>query len=213
MTLRVVYRKAAKAELDEAILYYERQRTGVGEERLSEIDQAVMRAAAHPEHFPVVFDNIRRALAKRFPYTVFSGCAAQRWWCWRSCTGAVTRRFGSDARQAEKVPDQCLKQNPPANPRQRPDCCKRCATDAPGARRACSCRKGNAGKGGMVRSEVARARMASGFTQQKFASLLGVSRRTLQEWEQGRKNPSGAARTLLKIAGTNPKALLAVADD
>ena len=35
----------------------------------------------------------------------------------------------------------------------------------------------------------------------------------LQEWEQGRKNPSGAARTLLKNAGTNPKALLAVADD
>ena len=53
----------------------------------------------------------------------------------------------------------------------------------------------------------------SGFTQQKFASLPGVSLRTLQEWEQGRKNPSGAARTLLKIAGTNPKALLAVADD
>ena len=69
------------------------------------------------------------------------------------------------------------------------------------------------GKGGMVRSEVARARMLSGLTQQKFASLLGVSLRTLQEWEQGRKNPSGAARTLLKIAGTNPKALLAVADD
>ena len=57
------------------------------------------------------------------------------------------------------------------------------------------------------------ARMVSGLTQQKFASLLGVSLRTLQEWEQGRKNPSGAARTLLKIAGTNPKALLAVADD
>ena len=69
------------------------------------------------------------------------------------------------------------------------------------------------GKGGMVRSEVARARMLSGVTQQKFASLLGVSLRTLQEWEQGRKNASGAARTLLKIAGTNPKALLAVADD
>ena len=69
------------------------------------------------------------------------------------------------------------------------------------------------GKGGMVRSEVARARMLSGLTQLKFASLLGVSLRTLQEWEQGRKNPSGAARTLLKIAGTNPKALLAVADE
>ena len=39
------------------------------------------------------------------------------------------------------------------------------------------------GKGGLVRSEVARARLASGLTQQKFASLLGVSLRTLQEWE------------------------------
>ncbi|MFN0161989.1 MAG: helix-turn-helix domain-containing protein [Burkholderiales bacterium] len=69
------------------------------------------------------------------------------------------------------------------------------------------------GKGRLVRSEVARARLASGLTQQKFASLLGVSLRTLQEWEQGRKNPSGAARTLLKIAGSNPQALVAVADD
>ncbi len=69
------------------------------------------------------------------------------------------------------------------------------------------------GKGGVVRSEVARARMTSGLTQQKFASLLGVSTRTLQEWEQGRKIPSGAARTLLKIAGSNPEALLAVAND
>ena len=68
-------------------------------------------------------------------------------------------------------------------------------------------------KGGVVRSEVARARLASGLTQKKFASLLGVSLRTLQEWEQGRKNPSGAARTLLKIVRVNPKALLAVADD
>ena len=84
-----------RRSIDEAILYYERQRTGVGEALLSEIDQAVMRAAAHPEHFPVVFDNIRRALAKRFPYTVFSGYAARRWWGWWSCTAAVIRRFGS----------------------------------------------------------------------------------------------------------------------
>lgn len=69
------------------------------------------------------------------------------------------------------------------------------------------------GKGRLVHSEVARARLLSKLTQQKFASLLGVSLRTLQEWEQGRKNPSGAARTLLKIAGKNPKALLAVMED
>ena len=47
MTPRVVYRKAAQAEIDEAILYYERQRTGIDEDLLNEIDQAVMRAAAH----------------------------------------------------------------------------------------------------------------------------------------------------------------------
>ena len=43
------------------------------------------------------------------------------------------------------------------------------------------------------------------------SGLLGVSVRTLQGWEQGRKQPSGAARTLLAIASTNPKAVLAVA--
>ena len=48
-------------------------------------------------------------------------------------------------------------------------------------------------------------------SQSQFAALLGVSVRTLQGWEQGRKQPSGAARTLLTIARTNPKALLAVA--
>lgn len=68
-------------------------------------------------------------------------------------------------------------------------------------------------KGSVVRSEVARARMASGLTQQKFVALLCVSLRTLQEWAHGRKNPSGAARILLKIVRANPKALQAVADE
>jgi len=44
-----------------------------------------------------------------------------------------------------------------------------------------------------------------------FAELLGVSVRTLQEWEQGRRAPSGAARTLLMIAAKNPRALVDVA--
>ena len=43
------------------------------------------------------------------------------------------------------------------------------------------------------------------------AQLLGVSMRTLQDWEQGQRTPSGAARTLLLIAARDPKALLAVA--
>jgi putative transcriptional regulator len=69
-------------------------------------------------------------------------------------------------------------------------------------------------KGGQVQvvsSPVIEARKKTGLSQSQFAALLGVSVRTLQGWEQGRKQPSGAARTLLAIASTNPKALLAVA--
>jgi len=58
---------------------------------------------------------------------------------------------------------------------------------------------------------VAAIRERTGLSQAKFASLLGVSVRTLQEWEQGRRAPSGAARTLLMIAAKNPHTLLEVA--
>jgi putative transcriptional regulator len=58
---------------------------------------------------------------------------------------------------------------------------------------------------------VAEIRQKTGLSQSKFAALLGVSVRTLQDWEQGRRIPSGAARTLLLIANKNPMALLEVA--
>lgn len=58
---------------------------------------------------------------------------------------------------------------------------------------------------------VASIREGTGLSQPRFAELLGVSVRTLQEWEQGRRAPSGAARTLLLIATKNPRALVDVA--
>src|SRR5437667_1877058 len=58
--------------------------------------------------------------------------------------------------------------------------------------------------------DVAQTRKKTGLSQARFARLLGVSERTLQDWEQGRRAPSGAARTLLAIAAKNPKALLEV---
>lgn len=49
--------------------------------------------------------------------------------------------------------------------------------------------------------DVATIREKVGLSQARFAELLGVSVRTLQDWEQGRRCPSGAARTLLAISG------------
>lgn len=59
--------------------------------------------------------------------------------------------------------------------------------------------------------DVAAVRQKTGLSQSQFAALLGVSVRTLQDWEQGRRAPSGAARTLLLVADRNPRALLEVA--
>jgi putative transcriptional regulator len=54
-------------------------------------------------------------------------------------------------------------------------------------------------------NEVAQARQESGLSQTQFAEALGISKRTLQEWEQGRRSPSGAAQTLIRIAKRHPE--------
>ena len=56
--------------------------------------------------------------------------------------------------------------------------------------------------------QAAEARSRMGLSQQDFAHLLGVSARTLQDWEQGRREPTGAAKTLLRVAVSHPEVLL-----
>ena len=58
--------------------------------------------------------------------------------------------------------------------------------------------------------DVAAIREEYGLSQAKFAALLGISVRTLQNWEQGRRRPQGPARVLLRVASKHPKAVLDV---
>lgn len=63
-----------------------------------------------------------------------------------------------------------------------------------------------------LKSRLVRVRLNSGLSQAQFAAALGVSRRTLEQWEQGRRRPSGAAQTLLKIVERHPEVLIEVAE-
>lgn len=70
-----------------------------------------------------------------------------------------------------------------------------------------------AGKGRRFKVElspIAEARNKAKLSQSEFARLLGVSVRTLQDWEQGRRQPTGAARSLLVVAIRRPKILRSV---
>lgn len=70
-----------------------------------------------------------------------------------------------------------------------------------------------AGEGKRVRVEIVNPRMVrekAGLSQSAFAGLLGVSVRTVQDWEQGRRTPCGPAASLLRIADRFPDALSAL---
>ena len=56
--------------------------------------------------------------------------------------------------------------------------------------------------------EVGAIRAEYGLSQAKFAAMLGISVRTLQNWEQGRRHPQGPARVLLRVAARHPRAIL-----
>ena len=61
------------------------------------------------------------------------------------------------------------------------------------------------------KNDIVKVRGKLGLSQSKFADVLGISADTLQNWEQGRRQPTGPARVLLKIATRHPKVLLEVA--
>ncbi len=56
--------------------------------------------------------------------------------------------------------------------------------------------------------EIKTVREKLNVSQSEFALMIGVSVRTLQNWEQGRRKPEGPAKALLRIASKNPRAVL-----
>ena len=66
----LLLRPAAAADLEQAWLWYEKQRAGLGDEFLEEAEAAIRRVLATPLAYAVAYKDRRRALLRRFPYSV-----------------------------------------------------------------------------------------------------------------------------------------------
>lgn len=67
----LIFRRQARSEYDEAGDWYEKERAGLGVEFLAEIDRLLQRIADNPEQFPMLYRDVRKAVAHRFPYCVY----------------------------------------------------------------------------------------------------------------------------------------------
>lgn len=71
MKLQPFFRKAARLEYEEAVLWYDSQKTGLGIEFAEEIERALLSACEAPRRCPAVLQDVRRVRVKRFPYFIF----------------------------------------------------------------------------------------------------------------------------------------------
>ena len=70
MTVRIRFRPEAEAELNEAISWYDARGPGLGSEFFRSVEGSIALIARHPEMHPVAFGNARRAMIRRFPYSL-----------------------------------------------------------------------------------------------------------------------------------------------
>ena len=68
---QVVFRRQARSEFDQAGDWYEKERPGLGLDFLAEIQSVIDRITSDPEQFPIVHRDVRKAVARRFPYCVY----------------------------------------------------------------------------------------------------------------------------------------------
>lgn len=92
--MNLIVRPAAAADMEEAFVWYERQRTGLGDEFLISVQSALNNAAAHPTRYPVIHRDTRRALVRRFPYAIYyrvypRSCCSSGLYAWTPGSKAV----------------------------------------------------------------------------------------------------------------------------
>jgi plasmid stabilization system protein ParE len=71
VSLSVVTRPAAAAEIESAYRWYEKEREGLGSDFLDAVEKIVQTIAENPERFRTIRKDIRRAVLHRFPYSIF----------------------------------------------------------------------------------------------------------------------------------------------
>ncbi len=71
MSLPLVFRSAARAEFDDAALWYESQRLGLGGDFVAEVQQVLDTIAVHPDRYPIAAGDVRETPVSRFPYCVY----------------------------------------------------------------------------------------------------------------------------------------------
>jgi plasmid stabilization system protein ParE len=69
--MKLVIRPAAAGDLENAFLWYEQQRIGLGDAFLAAAGSVFEKILSHPEMYPVIHRQTRRALLRRFPYCVY----------------------------------------------------------------------------------------------------------------------------------------------
>ena len=78
MSLPVVLRPEARDEFDEAFDWYEQQRSGLGVDFVAQVQEVFDRISATPERYAQIFQDIRRVVVQRFPYSIFYKIESQQ---------------------------------------------------------------------------------------------------------------------------------------
>jgi len=71
VTYNIIVRKAAEADMHEAMQWYEQQSQGLGSEYLRAVESCISAISRHPQQYPVVYNNLRRSLLRKFPFGIF----------------------------------------------------------------------------------------------------------------------------------------------